>query len=254
MARGSNKREGRAARSELPSGVEATRADIGALQAEKLYADRRAAYAEKFEEKSEFKSFGKVNAGDGQVGNGIIKNGTLFLRDEDIDEIVASNFGESDVLQELIRDGGGSQPFALFVGENNLVDPRTSPEAQAFSRKTALLYNNEMGSSPIELPDADDYDVDDFEPGEPRTWEDPGSSAYGTLAIGDSDADSNLLRVAYEKVSGVPVDVDSVRRLSAAITNKLDKAARAVEEDKSESFDWDEYQRDRRSERYRDED
>jgi len=125
MARGANKREGRAARSELPSGVEATRADIGALQAEKLYADRRVAYAEKFEEKSEFKSFGKVNAGDGQVGNGIIKNGTLFLRDEDIDEIVASNFGESDVLQELIRDGGGSQPFALFVGENNLVDPRT---------------------------------------------------------------------------------------------------------------------------------
>lgn len=254
MARGSNKRDGRAARSELPSGVEATRADIGKLQTEKLYADRRAAYAAKFEEKSEFKSLGKVNVGDGQVGNGIIKDGTLFLRDEDIDEIVDSNFGESDVLQELIRDGGGSQPFALFVGESNLVDPRTNPESQEFSRKTVLMYNNEMGSSPIELPDADDYDVVDFEPGEPRTWEDPGSAPYGNVAIGDSDADFNLLRVAYEKVSGIPVDVDSVRRLSAAITNKLDKAARAVEENKSESFDWDEYQRDRRSERYRDED
>jgi len=250
MARGSNKREGRAARSELPSGVEATGEDIGRLNTEKVFFERRQAYAAKFEEKSEFKSFGKVNAGDGQVGNGIVKNGTLFLRDEDIDAIVEANFGDGPMngfsgLEELIRDGGGSQPFAPFTGDNNLVDPRTSPEAQAFSRKTTLIYNNEMGSSPVDLPSADDYDVVDFEPGEADTRDEPGYGASGSLALNDSDADYNLLRVAYEKVSGMPVDVESMRSLSAAITNRLDKAVRSVEDQRSRNFDWDEYQRDR---------
>lgn len=242
MARGSNKREGRAARSELPSGVEASREEISRYQYGIDEEKRTGAYAKDFEAKSEYKSFGKLNIGDGQVGNGIIKDGKLHLREEDIDEIVKSNFGDSDVLQELINDGGGSQPFALFTGENNLVDPRTSPEAQAFSRKTTLIYNNEMGSSPIDLPDAGDYDVDDFDPGESRTWEDPGYGASGSINIGDTDVDARLLQVAYEKASGLPVDRESIKQLAIAIMVNCDKAARSVEEDKASSEDfWENY-------------
>ncbi len=248
MARGANKREGRAARSELPSGVEATRADIARYDYERSEEKRAEAYANDFEKKSEYKSFGKVNIGDGQVGNGIIKDGKLHLRDEDIDEIVAVNFGDSSVLSDLINDGGGSQPFALFVGENNML--KDSPEEREFSKTTSLSLNNEMGSSPIDLPDANDYEVDDFDPGEPRTWEDPGYGASGSINIGDTDVNERFLRVAYEKVGGLPVDRDSIRRLAVAIMVEGDKAARSVEEDKSSSEDfWEDYKDRRREER-----
>jgi hypothetical protein len=237
MARGNSR-----AQSELPSGVEATREDIRTLDREQADVKRAEAYANDFEKKSEYKSFGKVNIGDGQTGNGIIKDGKLHLREEDIDEIVQANFGESSVVQDLINDGGGQQPFALFAGENNQVDARTSPEAKAFSGSTSLIYNNEMGASPVYLPSGDDYDVDDFDPGESRTWEDPGSDASGSISIGDTDVNERFLQVAYEKASGLTVDRESVRKLAVAIMVECDKSARSVEEDKASDGDfWENY-------------
>lgn len=242
MARGANKREGRAARSELPSGVEATAKDISRIRGELLLRKAAEEYAANFEKKAEYKSFGKVNIGDGVVGNGIIENGELVLREEDIDKIIEENFGkDTKGIESLIDDGGGEQPFALFVGDNNRVKKDSSPEALDYWNKSSTPFNQELGASPVELPDGSDFEVEDFEPGERRTWDDPGSDASGTLTIGRTDVPSAVLQVAYEKVAGMPVNRDSIIELAVALDNKINTAARFYEARKSENFDWEEY-------------
>jgi hypothetical protein len=244
MARGANKRDGRVARSELPSGVEATEKDISRLVGQITIRKMAEEYAANFEKKAEYKSFGKVNIGDGVVGNGIIENGQLVLRDEDIDKIIEENFGkDTKTIESLIGDGGGEQPFALFAGDNNKVDKNSSPEALDYWNKSSTALNHEIGVSPVELPSGDDFEVEDFSPRERRTWDDPGADASGSLTIGRADVPSHLLQVAYEKIAGMPVNRDSIIELAIALDNKINKAARIYEENKSESFDWDEYGR-----------
>ena len=240
MARGSNKRDGRAARSELPSGVEATNEDIG----EFLLDGGRDRFKANFDKDSGFTSIGKVNFGDGVEGNGIIKNGVFSLRDEDIERIVIEAFGDDGddtALKTIIGDGGGTQPLALFVGKNNIVDADSSPEAAEFSKKSAFAFNNEMRNSPIELPDATNYEVVDFEAGERQTRDDPGYDASGSLDIGRADISFTHLQAAYEKVTGLPVDRKSMVRLANALDERANKVAESVEERLSENFDWEDY-------------
>lgn len=242
MARGANKRDGRVARSELPSGVEATASDIASLRADSLFSQSRDEYKANFDKDSGFKSIGKVNFGDGVEGNGIIENGVFSLRDEDIERIVIEAFGDDDEgLKSIIRDGGGTQPLALFVGKNNIVDKDSSPEAAEFAKKSTFAFNNEMQNSPIELPDATNYEVVDFEPGERQTRDDPGYDASGSLDIGRADISFTHLQAAYEKVTGLPVDRNSMIRLANALDERANKVAESVEERLSENFDWEDY-------------
>jgi len=242
MARGNTKREGRAARSELPSGVEATQKDVQALAGQVARQKDTERYAANFEKWAEYSSFGKVNFGDGQVGNGIIENGVLVLRDEDIEKIVSENFGDGhQQVLGLIEDGGGEQPFALFVGDNNKIDNTSSTEQAEYFKKSATLFNNELGSSPIELPSGDDYEITDFQPRERETRDYPGADAQGTITIGRGETPSNRLQVAYEKVTGLRVSLDSMLELAIALDNKIDQAARFFEDKKESNFDWDDY-------------
>ena len=211
-----------------------------------IYA-RTQAYAQNFETRSEYQTLGKVNIGDGQVGNGIIKDGKLHLREEDIEKIVSENlpvYGGKNKFN-AVKEGGGEQPLSLFVGDNNKVNKDGSDEEKAFYKKTAHSFNNEMGTSPLELPSPDDYEVVDFEPGEADTWDEPGYGASGSISVGDADAPDYLFRVAYEKASGLEVDRESIRKLALRLKIRGDEIARDYEEDKSLDFDWEEYQRDR---------
>jgi hypothetical protein len=83
------------------------------------------AYKANWNEKTEYKPK-DIKFGDGQIGNGLIKDGKLFLREEDIKKIVAENQGEgsftgSKKLQSAIFDNEGFKMYGLdlFVGENN---------------------------------------------------------------------------------------------------------------------------------------
>lgn len=244
MARGANKREGRAARSELPSGVEATEKDIKSLKSDIVLSQSRDAFKANFDKDSGYKSVGKVNFGDGVAGNGIIENGVFRLRDEDIERIVIEAFGDDgddEALKSIIKDGGGTQPLALFVGENNIVDKDSSPEAAEFSKKSVFAFNNEMQNSPIDLPDATNYEVVDFEAGERQTRDDPGYDASGSLDIGRADIDFTHLQASYERLTGLPVDRDSMIDLANALDKRANKAAESVEERLSENFDWEDY-------------
>jgi hypothetical protein len=251
MARGSNSRDGRSARSELPSGVEATRADINRLNNETNRQRSILAFERDFEAKSQYKSLGKVNAGDGEVGNGVIKDGVLFFRDEDIEKIVDENFGTPSQVAELITDGGGEVPFSMFPGDNNLVNKNAGEAEAAFDKSTVFVFNNEMGISPIDLPNGDDYEIDDYEPGESSTRDDPGTSSSGRVYINDGDANEDFLRVAYEKVSGASVDKASLGRLRGAILVRINEGKKEVEERKESSEDfWRDYEdRDRGQQR-----
>ena len=244
MARGNTKREGRAARSELPSGVEATRDDIRALGTEIKNAEMRKKYAETFKtnkdvEYQESKTGFKF--GDGVVGNGIIKNGELHLRDEDIKDIVESNFLAGDqrgIVEESIDNGGGIfYYFAPFTGKGN--------EGSETMNGYSVAYNTHA----IDLPDGNDTEVTDFKRGEPRTYEEPGSPSYGSLSIPDSDVSSKVLKVEYEQVTGIPMENSSAVRLAKAITKAIDKIGAGFAERKSEEYDFDEYDNDRRNER-----
>lgn len=211
---------------------------------EVAFARIRDEFKANFDKDAGYISLGKVNFGDGVEGNGIVKDGVFFLRKEDIKTIVDEVFGEdNDVLKDLIRDGGGTQPFILFAGENNRVDGKSSPGAEEFWKKSNFGFNNEMANSPIDLPDANDREVVDFEPGEKRTWEDPGSSASGSIGIGRTDVSFSQLQGAYEKVTGLPVDRESMIKLAIALERRGNDAAESVEESLSEDFDWDDYER-----------
>ena len=235
MARGNSR-----AQSELPSGYEATDEDIRQLDYEKTGRERAAKYLQNFEKESGYRSFGKVNVGDGQVGNGIIKDGVLFLRDEDIAKIVEENVGDSKAAQDMIGEGGGEQPFSLFVGENNVLN-RDTAEADAFAKAGYSKYNHELTTSPYDLPDGKDSEVIDFEAGERRTWDDPGSDASGSIGIGDPSSDEYKFHAAYERVAGMPVDLASVEKLAFAVGRIAESAREAYEEKLSENYDWEEY-------------
>jgi len=236
MARGNSK-----AQSELPSGVEATKEDIRRLNYEKDGRERASKYLQNFEKESGYKSIGNVNVGDGEVGNGIIKNGVLFLRDEDIAKIVKENVLDSKAVKDMIGEGGGLQPFTLFVGENNKLNLDTD-EAKAFNKASYTNYNHELETSPYDLPDGSEWEVTDFDAGSSRTWEDPGEDASGSISIGDPSTDDFKFHAAYERVAKMPVDFASVEKLTAAIDVISERGRSSYEEKLAENYDWSEHE------------
>lgn len=233
MARGNSK-----AQSELPSGFEASRNDIETMKREASRAKTLQEYSDNWTERTGFKSFGKVNAGDGEVGNGIIKDGVLHLRDEDIKDIVAAN-SQSEEVSESIRNGGASELeyFTPFTGKNNVAEGTGS----------YFGMSHELTTESVDLPDANDFEVEDFDGGSSRTWEDPGEDASGSISIGRSTVDARRLQIDYEKVSGMPVDRESMVRLSKALEKEYDSNCSSIEEDISSDYDWSEYAANHRS-------
>ena len=256
MARGYSQ-----SKSELPSGVEASRNDIQALEGQAYAAASAAKYSSNWEKTAAMKVSAKgFKFGDGEVGNGIIKDGELHLRDEDIADIVDANF-DSDQLKELIQEGGGGETnsFAPFTGNNNLADKDDLKDLNAF--------NVEITSQAHDYPDGTDLEVTDFEPGASNTQYEPGYDASGSLAIPDGSSASNWVKVDYDNVMAraagagerpITMERSSAQRLSKAIEARINEAGEAVAERAAEDFDFEEHERDARddyeSDRGRDDD
>lgn len=233
MARGSNKRDGRAARSELPSGVESTKSDINRLKADTLNLE----YRNGWDKTAKVKTAGEgLKVGDGQVGNGIIKDGKLHLRDEDIKSIVESNFDPSASLD--IIDNGGQSIFEFYplTGDSNVLEDNDP------NRNETNGYTFAMNTWAFDLPSGDDYSVEDFEGGERGDRYSPGESASGTIVLEESaELDAEYLRIDYEKATKMPVEAESMERLATAIQKHLNKIVERYEERKSENYDWEDY-------------
>jgi len=254
MARGNSR-----AQSELPSGIEASRNDIQAYEGQAYAAASAAKYSSTWEKTATMKVSAKgFKFGDGEVGNGIIKNGELHLRDEDIAEIVDANF-VYDQLKETIREGGGGETefFAPFTGKNNLADKD--------DLKDLVAFNVEITSQAHDYPDGTDLEVTDFERGASNTQYEPGYDASGSLAIPDGSSASNWVKVDYDNVMAraagagerpITMERSSAQRLSKAIEARINQAGAGVAESAAEDFDFEEHEQDARndyeSERERD--
>ena len=239
MARGNTKREGRAARSELPSGVEATKSEIAKMSNDSLNLKYRNNWDGNTKPQT---AGGGLKVGDGQVGNGIIKDGKLHLRDEDIKSIVEKNF-DAEACFDIIDNGGaGNLAFTPLTGDSNVL-PKGHPDEDKASG-----YTYEMGTWAFDLPSGDDFSVEDFEGGERATRDNPGESASGTIILDDdADVDADYLRIDYEKSTNMPVERESMERLATAIDKHLKDIVKKYEVRKSENYDWDDYG-DRRAE------
>lgn len=250
MARGNSR-----AQSELPSGYEASRDDVRRLEGETYATTTALKYSEKWDKTSNLKVSAKgFKFGDGEVGNGIIKDGELHLRDEDIEDIVESNF-EYSMVKELIGEGGGEETnyFAPFTGKNNVADK---------DEKELANFNVEITSNAHDYPDGNDLEVTDFEPGAEATRPtyssggEPGYSASGSLSIGDGSSAPKWIQVDYDNVMKraaapgerpITLERASAKRLADAIERRINEAGAGYAESAAEDFDFDEYESDRRS-------
>jgi hypothetical protein len=236
MARGNSR-----AQSELPSGYETSAKDVRAESNARNYDKNWADW-------TGFKPLDKDPGwGNGEVGNGIIKDGMLHLRDEDIDAIIKFNTGpiidkdgkSYDWIEDLLsgKEQGSFSGFTPIVGES----ARSPVSNTVFADGKAPFV--EFESHAFDIPGTDDMEVSDFDPGEKRTWEDPGSDPSGSFSHGDTHVSWKHLQVDYKNASGgrFNLDGDSAKRLAAAFVERFDEGLSSVASSKAENYDWSEH-------------
>jgi hypothetical protein len=218
-------------------------------------------YEKNWEEMTGFKPPAKDPGwGNGEVGNGIIKDGQLHLRDEDIDEIVRMNLGPvklengknyswaSDILDG--DDKGSFRGFNPIVG----MSARETTANTIFPDKKAPFI--EFESHAFDLPGSDNIEPGDYEESKPAgrnrsarlPYGEPPEDAYGSFNHGESNVDPRMLQVDYNRASGgrFRLDRDSAERLAGAFKAEFDSAIESIAEKAAENYDWDEHARNRR--------
>jgi hypothetical protein len=195
MARGNSR-----AQSELPSGAEANIRDYAQQGFRTKYGnnwDKMAAVGPR--ERASLDAQ-KPLVGNGQVGNGSMKNGQLHFNDEDVKALVLSMVGPDDEIRDVIelKSGNTSLPFPLIDGEPFI-------ESQAF----------------------------DYEGGDAERNEDGFYFANGEVTV-----NAGLLQVDYRKAYGVELDDDSANRLAKSLQKSLNEVVEGMAERKTNSDDW----------------
>ena len=194
MARGNTQREGRSARSELPSGVEATRADIAKLEFAGKVEKQLQAYANNWDKMAgadpakleRMKSL----VGDGKVGHGTLKDGRLYFSKEDVDAISAAQRNNYFNFDDEILNGSNKQIFRLISDDADF----------EVANKDYFAGMPESGA--ITIDGIRDYDLK-REDGYIYSEEEPGYSVNPSKLIQD-----------YKMGLGVDLDADSAKRLA----------------------------------------
>ena len=253
-------------KSELPSGYENSRKEVQ-NQAEAQN------YEKNWEKLTGFTPSAKDPGwGNGEVGNGIMKDGQLHLRDEDINEIVRMNLGPVKLKDgknySWAEDALDGDDKSFFEGFTPIVgmSAREDKANTIFPDKKAPFI--EIVSHAFDLPGSDNIEPGDYEESKPAgrnaggrlPYGEPPEDAYGSFNYGESYVDARKLQVDYNKASGgkVRLDRDSADRLAAAFESEFDGAIESIASRAAENFDWDEHARNRRddyeSDRGRDDD
>lgn len=250
MARGYSQ-----SKSELPSGYENSREEV------KNQAEAQN-YEKNWEDLTGFKPPEKDPGwGNGEVGNGIIKDGQLHLRDEDVAEIVRMNLGPVKMKDgtsyswaEDILDGDDKSSFEGFTPIVGM-SAREEMSNTIFPDKKAPFI--EFESHAFDLPGSDNIEPGDYEESKPAgrhrsarlPYGEPPENAYGSFDHGESYVDARKLQVDYNKASGgkFRLDSDSADRLADAFKSEFDSAISSIANKAAEGYDWDEHARDRRN-------
>lgn len=169
-----------------------------------------AEYEKDWEKLTNYKPFKDLKFGDGVVGNGIIKNGELHLRDEDIKTIVERQFNDDVFGYTIERNGYHKSDFFPFLGDNN--------------------YN---GSNP--LGGFESHAI--FAEGERQVNIDYNAERVEKL---ENSVKETFLKIDYEKAMGnsLKIEQDSVERLAKAIEKAMTYEQSRITERIEEETDY----------------